>query len=845
MAVRISQIPTATRRRVRAGVGGAGSLGLVLFTLTLIWAGFAGFVWNERAVTAAAVARDTGNLARGFAEHVNRTIEGVEQVMLLLRAAYAADPAQIRLSKWAAPRAFRNDLTLQISRVDAEGRLRDSNLGMPDAPVDISDRAHFRAQLEQLHDDLFISAPVIGRVSGRRVIQLTRKLFDPAGGFAGVLVVSLDTEMLSRFYQSVDIGTGEILLVGTDGVVRARGPDSPGRIGQQIGGGALAPILSGANDGAVIGAVSPIDGVERLHGRRHLPGYPLLVAVGLSRDDVERPSNRRIVWAGAVSLCVSVLVLLVGRALQRREARLQHTRRVLAGRNEVLRKTAHMLQVSEQQLRRFIEAAPVALAMFDREGRIIAISDAYRRSKLHGRPADAVVGRVVDEISPVADPRWHDRRRRCLEGEVLSCDAESFTGPDGQVSWQRWELRPWFGADGHLGGIIYFTEDITARIETEAALRQSQKLEALGRLTGGVAHDFNNLLAVVMLNADMLADSLSGQPVLCGLAQGISTSARSGADLTKRLLAYARRQTLQPQVIDLAAFLREQLVMLRRAIGEAVTVDAWIDAELAAVEVDPSQVADALLNLAINARDAMPQGGRLTISAHHRELTLQEVAALPDARTGLHVEIRVTDTGTGMAPEVLAHAADPFFTTKPLGEGSGLGLSMVDGFVRQSGGHMVIASTPGEGTTVSLFLPPAKVQPVAGGVPRGSAPHGVGRERVLVVDDNDEVRQAVSRMLASLGYQVSEAASGRLALAELERAGPPDLLLADVVMPDGMSGLELAEAAQSRWPELRVLFASGFASGDSRVPAERLLRKPFSLPELAAAVERARIIAPA
>jgi PAS domain S-box-containing protein len=846
MTHRASLIPTAEPgARARTGAG-FNSLGLVLLTLTLIWAGFAAFAWNERQVTQAEVQRDTGNLARGFAEHVNRTIEDVEQLMLLLRAAYAADPTQINLAHWAAPRSFHNELTLQIAIIGPDGMLRDSNLGLPAKPVDLSDRPHFRAQRDSARDDLYISVPVLGRVSGHRTIQLTRKLFNAQGGFAGVLVVSLDTATLAAFYDSIDIGAGEILLIGTDGVVRARGPISDQGLGRQIAGTSLAAMLQpdprpGQLQGArLIHAASPIDGVARIYGFRRLANYPLLVAVGEAQADVNGPPTRRIAMAAAVAVGVSLLVLLVGRALLRREAGLQRAQQVLASKNDALRDSAARLHLSEQQLRRFIETAPVELAMFDRDGRIIAVSDTYRRAKLGDWPSSAVVGRLIDELRPAMDARWAERRRRSLEGEVLSSDAESFTDAKGVVSWQRWELRPWFTGSGAIGGLVYFTEDITDRIETEAALRQSQKLEALGRLTGGVAHDFNNLLAVVMMNADMLADALGDQPELAGLAESILGSARSGADLTQRLLAYARRQTLQPKVIDLAAFLHEQLVMLRRAIGEAITVEAAIAPGLAAVEVDPSQVADALLNLAINARDAMPEGGRLTIAARNRVLTAADNLGLQDAHTGPHVEITVTDTGFGMAPEVLAHATDPFFTTKQVGEGSGLGLSMVDGFVRQSGGHMAIVSAPGQGTRVSLFLPQARALARPAEAAPAEAGDLAGHERVLVVDDNDEVRHAVSRMLESLGYRVSEAASGRLALAELERAGPPDLLLADIVMPDGMSGLQLAEAARDRWPQLRVLFASGFLPSDSDgpqpVPARHLLRKPFSRRMLAESV---------
>jgi CheY-like chemotaxis protein len=363
-------------------------------------------------------------------------------------------------------------------------------------------------------------------------------------------------------------------------------------------------------------------------------------------------------------------------------------------------------------------------------------------------------------------------------------------------------------------------------------MREVQRFEALGRLAGGIAHDFNNLLGAISLNAEMLTFSLADRPEQLESARVILTAVKSGSGLIRRLLAYSRQQNLTSQSFDMAAYLVDQIELVRRTIGDDISVIVEIASDLPPVEADASQVGDALLNIAINARDAMPDGGSLLIRAHYDP-------GSGESETGF-VVLAVTDNGTGMSGETLSQAVDPFFTTKPFGKGTGLGLSMVDGFVRQTGGELRIQSVPDEGTTISLSLPCSERKPDASITRREDNPGGV--ERLLVVDDNEAIRQSLVRVLASLGYDVCAASNGPEAMLRLADSGPFHLLLTDLNMPYGMSGIDLAERARRQWPGMTTLLISGNATSDPKNSPQlglSILNKPFKRIELATAVRLA------
>jgi signal transduction histidine kinase len=373
----------------------------------------------------------------------------------------------------------------------------------------------------------------------------------------------------------------------------------------------------------------------------------------------------------------------------------------------------------------------------------------------------------------------------------------------------------------------------------EQRLRQAQKMEAMGQLTGGVAHDFNNLLGVIVGNIDLLAATVRENPAQAELAEAALASALRGAELTKRLLAFSRQQPLMTQVIDINARLPDMIAMLERTLGEAIQVVPELARGLWLVRADPSQLEDALLNLAINARDAMPEGGILTIATTNARLDEHHAAIQGRVRPGDYVTLSVTDTGIGMTPEIIERAVEPFFTTKEPGKGTGLGLSMIYGFAKQSGGHLNIYSEIGVGTTVRLYLPreaeAAGAADAAAAAP-GEAPKG--GEAILVVDDNEDLRRVATRQLSGLGYRVTGVGDGPTALALIEAGECYDLLFTDIGLPAGMNGFELADRVRQKLPAIKVLFTTGYGTqgrrnGSGEADPASVLQKPYRSRELA------------
>jgi PAS domain S-box-containing protein len=358
---------------------------------------------------------------------------------------------------------------------------------------------------------------------------------------------------------------------------------------------------------------------------------------------------------------------------------------------------------------------------------------------------------------------------------------------------------------------IGIVRDITDRKETERQLQQAHKMEAVGQLTGGVAHDFNNILMVALGNLDIMQEISESDPSLRKYLDTALKALHRGADLTQRLLAFSRKQALRPVVTDVNRLVSGTTELMRRTIGEPIEIETVLAGGLWQAMVDRGQLETAVLNLVINARDAMPGGGKLTIETANTRLSQEYAEKHDEVRPGQYVMVAVSDTGTGMVPEVVGRAFDPFFTTKEVGKGSGLGLSMVYGFTKQSGGHIKIYSEVGQGTTVKLYLPKAAAGDLREVEEEGPAvAMPTGDETILVVEDDPDVRAFVSTFLEVLGYHVLEAEDGPAAMRLLAKAPHVDLLFTDVVLPHGVNGRELAEEAHKRYPHLKVLFTSGY-----------------------------------
>ncbi len=503
-------------------------------------------------------------------------------------------------------------------------------------------------------------------------------------------------------------------------------------------------------------------------------------------------------------------------------------------------RTAADLAASDRGLRRahshiaaIVAASPVAIVSLDGAGRVTSWNPAaeritgYTAAEIVGNPPPAMVPAPPAQAAGTPPPKGGER---LVKGKHR----------DGSEIELLMSAAPIASEGGDPAGRIVVALDVTERNRLDRQLHQLQKMETIGQLTGGLAHDFNNLLGIIIGNLDLLAERLANDREGSELAQAALSAGLRGADLNRALLAFSRRQPLQPRVVDVNEVVHGMTALLRRTLGEQIEVRLRQAPDLANALVDPAQLEAALLNLCVNARDAMAQGGALTIETGNAHLDETYVAANADAAPGDYVMVSVSDTGTGMPPDVVARAFEPFFTTKEVGKGTGLGLSMVYGFVKQSGGHAKIYSEPGHGTTVRLYLPRAAAPSArvdGEKVTRDVAPSG--RETILVVEDNEELRAVAVRLLDELGYRIREVRNGHEAL-DLLRATQEkvDLVFSDIVMPGGLDGRMLASEAVKLRPGLKVVLTSGFteASGITQGvlgAAVSFVSKPYRRHELA------------
>ena len=563
------------------------------------------------------------------------------------------------------------------------------------------------------------------------------------------------------------------------------------------------------------------------------------------------PSLAMAILVASTTIPIVLRILLDGRMLdtldmQRRQA-VAALRRLNEELEERVRQRTENLAASEARLRTYFDHAPEGLAVFmlADDGTFVFDSANPAFRTMYSLGGQDVAGRALREfIAEAVDQDMQAHLVACLRsGQVQRYTARRpLGGRDRTIDVVIAPVPAAAPAGPRL--IVGSTRDITDAELRDEQLRQAQKMEAIGQLTGGLAHDFNNLLAGIIGSLELLETRVAQGRVkdldrYIGAAQG---AAKRAAALTHRLLAFSRRQTLDPQPTNVNRLVAGMEEMIRRTVGPAVAVEVVAAGGLWAALLDPNQLENALLNLCINARDAMPDGGRITIESANKWLD-ERAAAERDVPPGQYVTLCVSDNGTGMSAEIVARAFDPFFTTKPLGTGTGLGLSMVYGFVRQSGGQARIYSEPGQGTTICLYLPrhfgetdmpelPAKVL---------AAPEAEAHRTVLVVDDEPTVRMLVTEVLDDLGYAAIEVADGAAGLRVLQSDVRIDLLVTDVGLPGGLNGRQVADAARLARPGLNVLFITGYAenavlSHGHLEPGMHVLTKPFAMEALAARI---------
>jgi PAS domain S-box-containing protein len=529
--------------------------------------------------------------------------------------------------------------------------------------------------------------------------------------------------------------------------------------------------------------------------------------------------------------------------------RLQAERQESLRQKELADERAHaalILANRNEALRAIFEASPLGIITASQDG----IIDRWNRAAetIYGIPASEALGSNIWDL------------HRALEEEKDAYTAELW----GAVSEGR-ELRnfyvrqhrkndrivdisvssaPFRDVNGGNSGFVFLVDDITARKAIEHQFRQSQKMEAVGQLTGGIAHDFNNLLSIIICNLELLLEQLEPGTEDHELGDMALAAGLHGAELVKQILAFSRKQNLEPNRIDVNELVESMMNLLSRSLGEQIEIHLEMQSELWTAVADRVQLQTALVNLATNARDAMPDGGQLIIQTENRELDEFYARQFPELTPGSYVMIAVSDTGTGMSAETVERAFDPFFTTKPPGEGTGLGLSMVFGFVKQSGGHVRIYSELDQGTTIQLYLPRTTADSDASSAPQQyqRTPQAKGTH-ILIVEDNRDLAKSANRVLLDAGYRTTEANSAEEALTLLKTDASIDMLFTDIILTRGKNGIELAREALLLKPEMRVLFSSGFSEAALRVSGKALvtgnfIAKPYRKEDLLAKINK-------
>ncbi len=711
----------------------------------------------------------------------------------------------------------------------------------PTRPTEVSDRDYVQAMLAG-YKGTFVGAPIVGRFTGTPQFITARLRKTATPHFDGALVVGVDPEYFIKFWRTIAPPDSVVSMFREDGVFLASTLPGALELRRMPSDATMLAHIKEAAEGSFTGR--GIDGIERLFGYKKLQNYPVYVSYGISLDAVFAPWHAQLFNYGrlslAMALCLVATTLLTMRTVRRQEEsarELTETTERLEAEMQTRERAESEARRSQEDYRILYLKTPVMLHSIDRDGRIINVSDfwleqmGYERHEVIGRQSSGFLTEASRKYNieiglPTLMTKGYARQMALQlvrkDGTVFDILTNSLAERDETGTFLR---------------SLAVSFDVTDWKRAEMELRQAQKMEAIGQLTGGIAHDLNNLLTVILANLER-AEMVIGDAARLGRAiAGAQRGADRAAALTSQLLAFSRRQPLEPRVVDVGRLLTRLSDLLRRTLGEAIEIETATAGGLWFAYCDPGQLESALVNLAVNARDAMRERGKLGLEADNAVLDDDYVRGRPDVNAGQYVMLAVTDTGCGMAPEIVERAFEPFFTTKPEGKGTGLGLSQVFGFVKQSGGHVIIYSEPDHGTTVKVYLPRARTDavPIAEKALRGLAP--IGDETILVVEDDHDVRATVIGMLADLGYAVIEAAGPDEALRALE-ANKVALLFTDVVMPGTMTSKQMVECAVRMQPGLKVLFTSGYTQ-DAIVHHGRLdegvhlISKPYKRDQLA------------
>jgi PAS domain S-box-containing protein len=799
-------------------------------------------------------------MAKLAAAEQQQIVQGVRQVLVALSelpAIKAKDSGACNAYLAALQPRFPAFITLLVT--DAKGRsfcdAHDDH-----GPINLAGRAYYASLLKT--GAFTVGESSLSLSTGRRIIQFALPFHDADGHMGGVIEASLSLDWLAGFIAQKGVPAGaSIAITDRNGIYLARYPHNDRFVGTRMPGEKYHKM----NEPGAVDILN-VDGTERIEGYSALEPESggLIVSVGLDKArafaELQERTRRGIflialstslvlllTWLGAKRFIDRPLGQLVDAANQWRLG--EYSRRVdIQDKSEIARvagafnSMAHALERREHELSVAKEnaeeaAAQITMIFESTTDSVIIIDRDWRISYLNGPALSLVansselIGKDVSEVLPEgSEVEFLDQLRK-VAAEQRPASLETCCRRT--AIWYAVNVFP------SSQGLAIFFRDITehkqaleARRLTEEQLHQSQKMESVGQLTGGVAHDFNNLLTVVSGNLELI-EGATGNDTVRQFAAAARRATDRGAKLIGQLLTFSRRQKLNPKLVNANQLIADFQELIRQAVGGGCELRLRTGEPLWPCHIDPSLLETALLNLALNGRDAMPDGGVLEIETHNVALDNESA----DHPAGSYVRLSVTDTGSGMPPEVRDRVFEPFFTTKEISKGTGLGLSMVYGFVRQSGGHVTIDSTVGIGTTVALYLPKATQTTSAEVNAVQAEPIPGGSERILVVDDNQDLLEVTSAMLTTFGYQVACASNGAEAIKILERGEEFELLFSDIVMPNGMSGVELAREAKRRNKGIKVLLTSGFAGSileqHRAVNEFPIIDKPFRLPDLA------------
>ncbi len=820
---------------------------------------------EQRRLTAIDVKEEALRLVRLTSANQERLIEGTRQLLIVL----AKLPAVQNRHKTLCSALFANLLEhhpqfANVAAVGLDGIVFSS--GVPfSSPVQAADRVWFQRALKTR--DFAIGEYQIGRITGKPTINFGYPALDPKGVVKAVVFAALDLAWMNQFAADARLPHGATLtVVDRNGTILVRHPDPDKWYGKSLPESSFIQTILNKGEGTA--EVPGVDGITRLYAFAPLGDVTAgaYVSIGIPKKDAIAPSNQvfnqSLLVLGLAGVLALVAAWFMGDVLilRRVKALLGVAKRLTNGdlsartglaygvgelgqlsfafdrmaeflerREQERKRVETALRESEERFRDLYDNAPLGYHEYDAEGRITRVN----RTDLE------MMGYTAEEM--IGQPMWKFNTDEEIAREQILAKLAGVLSPgknlertykrkDGATFPVLIEDRLILDEKGQIKGIRCTIQDITERNRAEeemaalqAQLRQSQKMEAIGRLAGGIAHDFNNLLTVIRGYSQLALTGLKTDNPLRGNIEQIEKASERAADLTRQLLAFSRRQVMELKVLDLRGVLQNLEKMLRRVIGEDIELIMELADVTGMVKVDPGQMEQVILNLAVNAKDAMPDGGNLIIEITNAELDEEYARKHVAIKPGQYVMLSVSDNGCGMSPEIRDRIFEPFFTTKEKAKGTGLGLSTVYGIVKQSGGNIWVYSEPGHGTTFKIYLPRVdepedKLEPKEA----GEEP-SCGDETILLVEDDDEVRKLAVEILQRQEYKVLEAShSGEASILCDQHVGKIHLMLTDVVLPV-MSGRKLAENLVSLHPEMKVLYMSGYT--DNAISHHGVLEK--------------------